>query len=119
MEPIRYTPSPYIDNDHYHTQTTPHFDDEQVDIELTDLYTYEFILTKPIPVKLEYDAENRIYIMTQDVLNLGGDAATLQGAERELACEIVNLYRTLSSLEVDQLGPYPAELLVYLKQFIS
>lgn len=86
---------------------------------LNDLYTTELVLTKPMSINLQYRSEDRCFIAIQNDLNTWGEATTLQGAERELASEIVTLYRRLSSLQRDQLGPYPQKLLSYLKRFIS
>ena len=91
---------------------------EKVEVELNDLWTSEHSLKKSIPITLRY--EDQCYVVTQEELNMWGESSTMQGAEKELAFEIVKLYERLLSLENQNvLGPYPQELLAYLKQFIS
>lgn len=86
---------------------------------LNDLYTSEYTLKKPISIDLQYRSEDRCFVAIQNDLSLWGEATTLQGAEKELATEIIKLYKKLSELEATQLGPYPLELLSFLKQYIS
>jgi len=116
----------YSDNEYTRqpkTNTKVHMDalsllrGEAVNRELDELYSSNCTLKKGIPITLRY--EDQSYIIIQENLNLGADAPTLQDAERNLSSQIVRLYERLSSLDEAQLGPYPQELLVYLKEFIQ
>lgn len=95
------------------------WDDVGGEAELNDLYTNEYKLKKPIPIILKYLSEDRCFVAIVSNLSLWGEDTTLQGAERELATEIVNLYKRLTGLKISQLGPYPLELLSFLKKHIS
>ena len=90
---------------------------KELQVELVDLYTTDYQLLKPIPINIKY--EEHLFIATQESLNLWAEERTLMGAEKYLAHEIVRLYNKLSNLGKNKLGPYPAESLDYLKQFIS
>ncbi|MDP3988361.1 MAG: hypothetical protein Q8P80_04430 [Candidatus Levybacteria bacterium] len=86
---------------------------------LNDLYTTEYKLIEPMPILLRYEAEDRCFVAIQNDLNLWGEERTLQGAEKDLAFAIIKLYKKLSSLDRNVLGPYPTKQLTYLQQFIS
>lgn len=91
----------------------------KIEVALDDLRNNEYSLKKDrfIPVALQY--HDRIYIFTQEDLNLFGEARTLDEAEKEIANEIVRLYKRLIELTNEQLGPYPRELLAFLKEYIA
>lgn len=86
---------------------------------LNDLYTNTCALKEPMSINLQYRSEDRCFVAIQNDLSLWGEDTTLQGAEKELAAEITKLYKRLSELETNRLGPYPLKLLSFLKQHIS
>lgn len=120
MEPTNFSQSQYntpLSEGTYSASVL--FNDLDCETSLNDLFTTEYVLTKPIPTVLQYRAEDRCFVAIQNNLNLWGEAVTLQGAEKELAAEIVKLYKKLSELKTVQLGPYPLKLLSFLKRYIS
>lgn len=93
---------------------------EKIETTLRELYSIEYTLKKPLPITLEY--EDMTYIIIQNTINIGVESKSLRTGEKELAFEIIKLYKRLDSLYKDNpntLGPYPLEMLMYLKEYIS
>jgi hypothetical protein len=93
---------------------------DPVEVALYTLYNDEYSLkeSRCIPMTLRYD--NLSYIFIQQYLNLWGEEKSLQEAEEAIASAIVKLYKRLSELDrKNKLGPFPAEQLAYLKQYID
>ncbi len=90
---------------------------EKVSVELNELYSNRYTLKKPMPITLVY--EDNSYVIMQDSLNVWAEERTLVDTERAIAQEIIALYERLSGIDKSKLGPYPKELLSFLRNYIS
>lgn len=91
---------------------------DQVEIELTDLYSSNHELVKPIPLIMRY--EDKIYYAIQKDLDIWSEDMTYEGSLRLIAHKITALFDRLTILSPqNKLGPYPRELFTYLKNYVK
>jgi hypothetical protein len=91
-------------------------DGKQIHVLLEDLFSSQYSLIKPMPITIDYS--DGYYVIIQEGTNMSIDSPNLFDAYKKLAHVIVKLYRRLNS-NVPKLGPYPKNVLNYLKKYIQ
>lgn len=84
---------------------------------LINLNSDKYQLLHPILYKTQY--EEGTFLVIAEEINLWGEGATLEEAEKSLVNELLSTYENLLEHKEEDLGSYPSEILSFLKENIK